>query len=447
MTFGDGFTPSNAFDQLFLLASESYSLSEDPPVSSASAAVGVADDRVAPEKHIIGMIALLVSAWAAGASFPDPSSTAAAETARWIVASGRWAYVTSLKDENLEASVLSYSDGDTSSTGHLYFYIMEGFKQNEAAWDASITISQEALNHTSSCDAANLDVEDPRCAKITITGKMAMLEGDAERRGKAALFARHPQMKNWPESHGFRAHELVINRIWMIDFYGGGADITPSKYLAAKPRHNVPSWPPSSPAADVPASVASAVPNTPPPPPWNHTAARARWLVYHSLWTSVGTISVHLRGKPWGNVRAVADGVGRNSTGLPVLYLPTPDPTTVDVGANPHVTLSFSEASLSERATPRGGACGGTDAEDPTCARLHMHGTLRPLTRPEEKAAAVVKLCTRHPLATWLCKGGAHTGGAYYTIKLSKLVFLDYYGGQANLSVNDYLSPAPVSTQ
>ena len=209
------------------------------------------------------MIALLVSAWAAGASFPDPSSTAAAETARWIVASGRWAYVTSLKDAKPEASVFSYSDGDASSTGHLYFYIMESFKQNEAAWDASITISQEALNSTNSCDAANVDVEDPRCAKITITGKMAMLEGDAERRGKAALFARHPQMKNWPESHGFRAHQLVINRIWMIDFYGGGADITPSKYLAAKPRHNVPSWPPSSPAADVPASVASAVPCSP----------------------------------------------------------------------------------------------------------------------------------------------------------------------------------------
>ena len=43
-------------------------------------------------------------------------------------------------------------------------------------------------------------------------------------------------------------------------------------------------------------------------------------LVYNSLWTSVGTISVHLNGKPWGNVRSVADGVGANSTGLPVFF-------------------------------------------------------------------------------------------------------------------------------
>ena len=43
-------------------------------------------------------------------------------------------------------------------------------------------------------------------------------------------------------------------------------------------------------------------------------------LVYNSLWTSVGTISVQLNGKPWGNVRSVADGVGANSTGLPVFF-------------------------------------------------------------------------------------------------------------------------------
>jgi len=46
--------------------------------------------------------------------------------------------------------------------------------------------------------------------------------------------------------------------------------------------------------------------------------SQAARLVYNSLWTSIGTISVHLNGKPWGNVRSVADGVGANSTGLPV---------------------------------------------------------------------------------------------------------------------------------
>ena len=32
----------------------------------------------------------------------------------------------------------------------------------------------------------------------------------------------------------------------------------------------------------------------------------------------------------------MADGVGANSTGKPVLYLPTPDPTMIDITADPH---------------------------------------------------------------------------------------------------------------
>merc|ERR1711933_463570 len=62
------------------------------------------------------------------------------------------------------------------------------------------------------------------------------------------------------------------------------------------------------------------------PPAWNQIAARARWLVYHSTWASVGTISIQLEGAPWGSMRSVADGVGRNSIGVPVLYIPSPDP-------------------------------------------------------------------------------------------------------------------------
>ena len=118
------------------------------------------------------------------------------------------------------------------------------------------------------------------------------------------------------------------------------------------------------------------------PPPHDQVAARARWLVYHSLWSSVATVSVRLGGKPWGNVRSIADGIGTNSTGLPVFYLPTPDPTSIDIASNSHATLSFSEASLVARIDPKsrpGMRCGGMDAEDPTCARLFLKGKLRAL--------------------------------------------------------------------
>lgn len=371
-------------------------------------------------------------------AFPSQTPKAAAETARWMVSTGNWGYVTTLIKGLPAAQVHSFSDGADTSTGRLFFYIMGGEGDE---WDASVTLSQAALQHTTSCEVAKIDPEDPRCAKLTISGKMTKVTGQAAEFGKAALFARHAQMKTWPASHNFTVYELVISDIWMIDFYGGGGAIKPKMYYAVKPKRNVPSWPPALQTFKDAVAPVHVVPIA--PPSWQKAAQRARWLVYHSLWASVGTISVHLDSKPWGNVRSIADGVGKNSTGLPVFYLPTPDPTAVDIRANPSATLSFSEASLSERVTAKGLTCGGMDAEDPTCARLHLIGKLRPLMTKADIQQAQANLGARHPFAPWLAKGGAHTGGTYYTIDVSSLVFLDYYGGPAKLGVQDYLAASP----
>ena len=371
--------------------------------------------------------------------FPGQSKEAAAQTARWVVHEADWGYVTTLKDGAPTAQVLSFSDGaPAKSTGRLFFYLMGG-EGTPDTFPASVTISQESLNMTRGCALDKIDPEDPRCAKLTIAGTMTKSTGDDQQEGHAALIARHPQMAKWPVGHGFMVYELKINDLWMIDFYGGGGIIAPADYMKATPTHNVPKWPPSTGSS---ASVPSGAQATDPPPPANHTAARARWLVYHSIWTSVGTVSVRLNGHPWGNVRSIADGVGANSTGVPVLYLPTPDPTAIDVDANPHVSLSFSEAALPDRVVPKG-VCGGMDPEDPTCARLHMIGTLRALTSKAELAQAMTSLGARHPYAPWLGKGGAHTGGKYYTIEIESLMFLDFYGGPAHLTPQEYRAAAP----
>ena len=177
------------------------------------------------------------------------------------------------------------------------------------------------------------------------------------------------------------------------------------------------------------------------PPPWNATAQRARWLVYHGTWATVTTLSTRQEtsGKAWGNVRSLADGVGKNSSGLPCLYLPTPDPTAVDVSKDPRVVLSLTEAALPERLSDKG-VCGGMDAEDPTCARIHLVGKLVALTTNASIAQAKADLGARHPLAPWLAAGGAHTGGAYLRLAFEEIQFLDYYGGLARLSVKEYLA-------
>ena len=223
----------------------------------------------------------------------------------------------------------------------------------------------------------------------------------------------------------------------------------PHTDFKAKPKH-YPQPTMASPAtvtsSSAAAAAAAAAAVTGAMPPWNETAARARWLVYNSLWTTVSTVSVMLDGKPWGNIRSIADGVGANSTGLPFLYLPTPDPTAVDIRANAHATISLSEAAIGARVVNGTEICGDMDAEDPTCGRIHLNGKLIALTNHTAPAIsrAEASLGTRHPNAPWLAEGGAHTGGDYFTIELTSIDFLDMYGGFANLTVADYLAaPAP----
>ena len=190
---------------------------------------------------------------------------------------------------------------------------------------------------------------------------------------------------------------------------------------------------------------------------------------------------------PRGDASTARAGLGANSTGKPVLYLPFPDPSYRDIEAEPRASLSFSQASLAGAAPGRAGGqaspppptCGGIDPEDPTCARLHLSGTLRPLTTkadvesaealrhppplapayppsaarlpspplldaPPPAPSRQARFCARHPHARWLCEGGAHTGGRYYAIEPTSLVFFDDYGGAAALSVAEYLAASPL---
>eukprot|EP00966_Prymnesium_polylepis_P239384 5535950-Prymnesium_polylepis.1 len=318
---------------------------------------------------------------------------------------------------------------------------------SEPSFDAALTVGEAAFAGTCGFAGSKIDPEDPRCAKITLSGKVTQATGADVATGKAALFARHPQMKNWPASHGFTVYALVLSDIWMIDFYGGGSSVTPDAFLKAVPKNNRPAWPPAHSATKTAVTSGAATPTkgaAEAPPLWNHTAARARWLVANSMWTAISTVSVRLDGAPWGNVRSIADAVV--STGVPYFYLPTPDPTAIDVGANSRVTISLTEAALPQRAGPNGTkACGGMDAEDPTCARLHLSGKAVPLATNASIVLAEAALKAKHPLAPWLAQGGAHTGGQYYTLELDSLQFLDFYGGYASLSVAEYLAYTPAA--
>lgn len=367
----------------------------------------------------------------------------AAEEARWLVAKDNWGTLSYNKADDPTkplSMIASYAD----AKGSIFFYLM-----GPQSFDACLTLSEAALEPynnfaRAACGVHGLsDPEDPRCAKLSLSGKIKPCESDEScDLGKEVLFERHPEMKEWPSSHNFVVHEFTLTDLWMIYSYGGGSNIIPDDFLNAVPKHHPGglNTEENKVYSGIKMDSENIIENDP-IPNWDKKVERARWIVSKSLWTTLSTISVRLNGSPWGNIRSLVDGTTlESSSGKPIFYLPSPDPTSIDVAQNGNISLQLSEASLAERLDENGNICGGKDAMDPLCAELMISGTAKKVTCPEMLKNAQAAFKVRHPLAPWLAKGGAHTGGDYYTIEPEKIMLLDYYGGATEVDVKEYLN-------
>jgi len=349
-----------------------------------------------------------------------------AEEARWLVQSAQWGTLSTKLDDDFIAEIVFF--GQTN--GRLFFYLM-----NKITSDGSLTLSEASLHPEqfagARCgDDADSDPEDPRCAKVTITGKLSPCMNDESCQiGKDAL-SYHP-VENCQGDQSYVVHEFDITELWMISNYGGGGAIDASTYYSSIPiHHGAGGYSSKGDNLEKPKVNDALIPYA------LDTVARSRWLVFNSLWMTISTSSVHLDGKPWGNIRSVVDGKSLElSKGLPMFYLPTPDPTTIDITYDNRIILTFSEAALAKRVDSDGNACGGQRAESPTCANIHLSGTAVPLDDTEITIAKGA-FRERHPLASWLAEGGGHTGGGYFTIDIDNISF----SGLTSLSVEEYLA-------
>ena len=77
-------------------------------------------------------------------------------------------------------------------------------------------------------------LQDPTCAKVSISGRMGLLSGEGLSAASELLFSRHPDMRGWPKDHNFGVYELAVDHIRLLDFYGGAAEISRQEYFAAK---------------------------------------------------------------------------------------------------------------------------------------------------------------------------------------------------------------------
>ncbi|KAA0037469.1 protein CREG1 isoform X1 [Cucumis melo var. makuwa] len=170
-------------------------------------------------------------------SKPDPDNAAA--TARWLVSQNSWGILSTISSDFGGApfgNVVSFSDGPPNEgQGIPYFYLTTLDPTAKYAISderASFTLSEYPIG-----TCGKIDPENPTCAKITLIGKLKQVEPNSKEVefAKTSLFSKHAEMKNWPKDHDFRFYKLVIESIFLIDWFGGPKPLTVDQYLHFKP--------------------------------------------------------------------------------------------------------------------------------------------------------------------------------------------------------------------
>lgn len=320
--------------------------------------------------------------------------------------------------------------------GRLFFFLMGELHLHGSALTLSQAAMTPGLFPVAGCGSMTsaVDAQDPRCAKITYQGSIHPCSATAEvgdncdAVGREALFAKFPEMANFPEDHHFEVHEMKISSIWMIANFGGGNDVTPDQYHSAEVEvHNIEGG----------SQIDSIAVDDKEVPAWDDYVARSRWVVHHSLFSTISTLSDAADADAFGNIRSITDGDSlSSSTGRPIFYLPDVDPSAVDMSeSDDQIILTFSEAALAQRVTDDGKTCAGQMAGMPTCAQVALYGK----AVKNENENALEYFGNYHPLAPWLAQGGSHMSGDYYTIEIEKIILLDYFGGPKDVDVKKYL--------
>lgn len=167
-------------------------------------------------------------------SIQPPHFSDKAATARWIAHNIDWCSLSTINSRERKGApfgnIASFSDGArNNSTGTLYML--------HSSLDSSIIDIREndlvgvALSEmqTGYCQEKVYDAEDPRCARLSISGRLLEVTELSEKDvAKEALFDRHPGMKDWysdddENGHDFRFYKLDMEEIWLVDFFGGPA--------------------------------------------------------------------------------------------------------------------------------------------------------------------------------------------------------------------------------
>lgn len=172
---------------------------------------------------------------------PKPSEVA--KMARYIMHNSNWS-VFAYKSRHPKTSefplgtTISVSDGPLGNgKGTPYMYVSE---VEEAVQDTdkdsrcSLTMT---LAQGDYCKQKKLDPQFPTCAQVTLIGRRERVRNGTteEAFAKKALFSRHPSMKTWPKDHHFFFTKLNIERVMLVDTFGGPVFVDVDDYFNVIP--------------------------------------------------------------------------------------------------------------------------------------------------------------------------------------------------------------------
>ncbi|KAI1885363.1 hypothetical protein AGOR_G00219370 [Albula goreensis] len=172
---------------------------------------------------------------------PPPPHEETARTARYMAHFSDWGHLATIssmdKIKGLPfGNIFSVSDGPPgNSTGIPYFYVtpMDNTVVDLRSFPmASLTFSEAEGDY---CRKNQFDPEDPRCARLTLTGKMVEVPPEELDFAMAAMFSRHPVMKKWPPGHHWFFMKLDLVQVWLQNWFGGVSLIPLDVYFKTTP--------------------------------------------------------------------------------------------------------------------------------------------------------------------------------------------------------------------
>ncbi|KAG7467498.1 hypothetical protein MATL_G00154180 [Megalops atlanticus] len=176
----------------------------------------------------------------AGVPSPPPHEETA-RTARYMAHYSDWGFLATISTQDKIkgvpfGNIFSVSDGPLdNSTGIPYFYVtpmdntVTDLRSNPFA---SLTFSEAEGDF---CRKNVYDPEDPRCARLTLTGQMVEVGPEEVDFAKEAMFSRHPVMKKWPVGHKWFFMKLSLEQVWLQDWVGGVSLVPLDEYFRATP--------------------------------------------------------------------------------------------------------------------------------------------------------------------------------------------------------------------